>query len=80
MFRILTPEGILLFSFHHGTGEIQVDNWFEKGLKYHCYLHKPGKLSEQLKDAGFSDIKSHIRKAYDFEFETERVYIFANKK
>jgi SAM-dependent methyltransferase len=77
--RILLPNGVFLFSCHFGTGVIEVDNWFEKGLKYHCYLYKPDELTGKLRKAGFSDVSVQIRESYGFEYETERIYIFAYK-
>jgi ubiquinone/menaquinone biosynthesis C-methylase UbiE len=79
IYRILLPNGIFLFSCHFGTGEIEVDNWFEKGLKYHCYLYKPDELTDKLRKVGFSDVSVQIRESYGFEYETERIYIFAYK-
>jgi len=80
MYRVLASEGILLITCHVGTGEIQMDNWFEQGVKYHCYLHRPEELTKELSMAGFKDIRIQVRKPYEFEFETERMYIFAKKE
>lgn len=77
--RVLVANGVLLFSCHFGSGVIEVDNWFDKGLKYHCHLYEPGELEKLLEKIGFSSMTFQIRKPYDFEYETERVYVIAHK-
>jgi len=79
IYRVLVPNGILLFSCHKGIGSMEVDDWFDKGIKYHCFLHESDELKDRLEKVGFSDITTQIRKPYDFEFQTERIYVTAFK-
>ncbi len=79
MHRTLVPGGVLFISCHQGSGEVEVENWFDKGVKYHCYLHQQEELTELLEMNGFEIISAATRDPFDFEYETRRIYITAQK-
>jgi len=79
MFRVLKPCGQLLISFHRGNSIFIKDNWFEKQVKIICTFFNPGEVSKLLEDVGFVLKKVKIRDPYEFEFQSKRVYIWAEK-
>jgi SAM-dependent methyltransferase len=79
MFRVLIGGGGLILSCHRGEGELLAENWFDKGISFHCYLHGQEELVERLEEAGFSMVEEHLRAPYPSEHPSERVYIWARK-
>ncbi len=77
--RILIDNGLFLFSFHIGDGNITVDDFLTEGNKLDFVFFDPDKIIEVLVDKEFEIIEKIIRSPYEGEF-TERAYVFAKKK
>ena len=79
MFRVLTMAGGVVISFHRGKGDLEVDEWFGKSVSFRCTLFEPDEIVTSMEGTGFIIKELEVRKPYDFEYPTERVYISAKK-
>ena len=77
--RVLQPGGLLLMSFHIGSGETHAENWFDKAVSLTTTFFGAGEVAKYLSSAGFSVVEVQVRPPYAFELQTERGYITAKK-
>jgi SAM-dependent methyltransferase len=79
MNRVLIPKGRLLVSFHKGRGELHEDGVLDTQISFDCTLFEPNEVEISMEKAGFSIVETTIRRPYETEYPTERVYIIADK-
>jgi ubiquinone/menaquinone biosynthesis C-methylase UbiE len=79
LFRVLHTRAPLLLAFHGGIGEIHTKNWFEQGVSIDATLFTAEEMTGYLQEAGFRVEQVSEREPYDFEYQSRRVYILANK-
>ncbi|KPK48195.1 MAG: hypothetical protein AMS22_15720 [Thiotrichales bacterium SG8_50] len=79
MHRVLKPAGQLLVSFHKGEGILHEDNVLDTDVSFDCTLFEPDEVSGKLERVGFSIAEATVRRPYDFEYPTKRVYVLADK-
>jgi SAM-dependent methyltransferase len=79
IFRVLQPSGKLLLACHRGQGEVHADERFGQRVCVDATLFDPDELRGYLMEAGFRVEEVLTRKPYEFEFQMEKVYVFAMK-
>jgi ubiquinone/menaquinone biosynthesis C-methylase UbiE len=79
MNRVLRPGGLLLVSFHQGQGELHEDEVLGTQVSFDCTLFEPGEVALALAEAGFDVVETTVRRPYEIEYPTQRVYILADK-
>lgn len=79
MHRVLTIGGQLLISFHQGEGILHEDNVLETQVSFDCTLYQPDEVANALEKAGLSVAEVTVRRPYENEYPTQRVYIWAVK-
>ena len=81
MFRVLTPGGILLISFHLGQETIHLEEFFgQKVLPVDFMFFHQDEIVAMLKNGGFEIDEVITRTPYkDVEYQSHRAYIFAHK-
>jgi SAM-dependent methyltransferase len=78
--RALIPGGLALIAMHGGTGEVAVDNWFDRDVSFRATLVELPELTSLLESAGFEIIERHEREPYHFEHRTPRLYVLARRQ
>ncbi len=76
--RVLMEKGQLLISFHSGSQEIEVNDFFVKGNKIPYTYFDSNEIKDKLIETGFKIIEYINRMPYEGEITT-RTYIFAEK-
>jgi SAM-dependent methyltransferase len=79
MFRVLRPSGRLLLACHRGNGKVHMDEWLGQPVSMDVTLFEPEELQGYLTETGFHVEEILTRKPYEFETQTERVYVFSAK-
>lgn len=79
MFRVLRNGGVLLLSFHVGSGTVRADNFLETGATLDFAFFDPEEVRTALLAAGFHSIEMQIREPYEKEYPSQRCYVFARK-
>ena len=79
MHRVLAPGGLLLIAFHRGEGILHEDDVLDTHVSFDCTLFEPDEVTEVLENTGFPVVEVTVRRPYDFEYPTKRVYILAEK-
>jgi ubiquinone/menaquinone biosynthesis C-methylase UbiE len=79
LYRVLQAHAPLLLAFHVGTGEVHTENWFGQGVSIDATLFTAEEMTGSLHAAGFQVEQVGEREPYDFEYQSRRVYILANK-
>jgi SAM-dependent methyltransferase len=79
MFRVLGGSGVLLLSFHVGSGVVRSENFLDSGAALDFTLFDPAEVTAALKAAGFDPIDVRLREPYPTEYASTRCYIFAPK-
>lgn len=77
--RALQPGGYLLLAFHGGDDEVRSENWFGQGVNVWATLFGGDEMAGYARAAGFAMIDLLERPPYDFEHQTQRVYLLARK-
>lgn len=77
--RALAAGGHLLLAFHGGDGEIHTDQWFGEPVDVSATLFAPDEMARYAEEAGFTVVELLERPPYDFEHQTQRVYLLARK-
>jgi SAM-dependent methyltransferase len=77
MSRALRPGGLVLVSFHQGRGELHEDEVLGKPISFDCTLFEPMEVASALEGAGFAVVELSVRRNYEIEYPTRRVYILA---
>jgi SAM-dependent methyltransferase len=79
MHRALQNDGLLLLSFHRGTGELPLEDVWGSGVSFALTLFEPDEVAALLEEAGLAVQETTVRKPYEFEYPTKRVYVVARK-
>lgn len=79
MMRVLRPGGVALIAFHGGEGELHVDEFLGETVSIDASLFQPAEMRTLLGRAGFKVEEVTSREPYDFEFQSQRVYIWGSK-
>jgi SAM-dependent methyltransferase len=78
--RVLKPGGVLLFSFHVGTEDIHLDEWWGIPVSIAFLFFTPAEVEARLLDAGFVVDEILEREPYlEVEHPSRRCYILAHK-
>jgi SAM-dependent methyltransferase len=77
--RILRPGGLLLVSFHRGQGELHEDEVLDTQVSFDCTLFEPDEVALAMEEAGLSVVETTVRRPYEFEYPSQRVYVLADK-
>lgn len=77
--RALASGGYLLLAFHGGEGEVYTDEWFGEQVDVTATLFGGDEMARYAEDAGFAVIELLERAPYEFEHQTQRVYLLARK-
>lgn len=77
--RALRPGGQLLLAFHGGTGEVQRDEWFGQQVEVTATFFEGDEMAGYARDAGFAIALEDERPPYDLEYQSRRVYMWAEK-
>jgi SAM-dependent methyltransferase len=77
--RVLAPGGCYLVSVHKGNEKFHDDNLWDTGLSFDCWFFEPDEVSSAMERAGLSVAEVTVRRPYETEFPTERVYILGDK-
>jgi ubiquinone/menaquinone biosynthesis C-methylase UbiE len=77
LYRVLTPEGRLLVTFHAGEGEIHRNEWFCQAVAVHVTLFTSAEMTKAMKKAGFRIGEVLERAPYEFEYPSRRACITA---
>lgn len=77
--RALAPGGYLLLAFHGGEGEVHSDEWFGERVDVTATLFGGDEMAGYAQDAGFAVVELSERTPYEFEHQTQRVYLLARR-
>ena len=77
--RVLVPGGSLLLCFHVGEGTVDVDDMLDQPVRMCATLFTAAEMTGLVEAAGFTVIDLRTRPAYEFEYDSQRVYITARK-
>jgi len=80
MNRVLRPGGLLLVSFHRGYDELHEDRVWGTEVSLDCTLFEPDEVARALQEADFSIAETTVRRPYETEYPTQRVYIVADAR
>lgn len=75
--RVLEPDGHLLLAVHGGEGEVHRDRWYDHPVKMAATLFPLDELVRAITGAGFVIEQALTRPPYDFEYQSERIYILS---
>jgi SAM-dependent methyltransferase len=79
MGRVLIPGGLLMVAFHRGQGELHEDEELGFRVSFDCTLFEPDEVAGAMEKAGLAVVETTIRRPYEKEYPTCRVYILAEK-
>ena len=79
-YRVLQPNGIIVLAVHEGTSEDIINEMLGFKTKLFVAFFTEQELITGLLNTGFTIEYSHTRKPYDFEHQTNRIYIVAKKE
>jgi SAM-dependent methyltransferase len=79
MMRVLRPGGVALISVHGGEGELHADEFLGQTVSIDASLFQPPEMKTLAEGAGFKVEEVLSREPYDFEFQSQRVYIWASR-
>jgi SAM-dependent methyltransferase len=79
MHRVLRPGRFVLTSFHQGQGDLHEDEVLNMPVSFDCTLFEPNEVAHAMEEAGFYVAETTIRRPYEIEYPTQRVYILADK-
>jgi SAM-dependent methyltransferase len=77
--RVLAPGGRLLAAFHVGEGEIHREEFLGRSVSFHASFFGIEEMKTCLDEAGFQIEEVFSRAPYEFEYPSQRAYIFALK-
>jgi uncharacterized protein len=75
--RALIPGGHLLIAVHGGDGDLYVEEFLGQHVSMSATLFQPSEMKEYLEGADFTVDDVRVRKPYDFELQTPRLYFSA---
>jgi SAM-dependent methyltransferase len=73
--RVLQPGGVFLLAVHGGEGEVHRDEWFGQRVAVDATFFGAAEVASQLEQAGLEVIEQLERPPYDFEYQSQRLYI-----
>jgi SAM-dependent methyltransferase len=79
MHRTLQSGGLVLLSFHKGTGQLQLEDIWGSGVSFALTLYEPDEVARTLEEAGLAVQETTVRRPYEVEYPTQRVYVTAKK-
>ena len=79
MLNVLRPGGVLLLSFHVGSGVVRVGDFLGAGAALDFTVFDPADVRAALADVGFDPIDVRVREPYPSEHPTTRGYVFAHR-
>jgi SAM-dependent methyltransferase len=79
MHRVLMPGGLVLVSFHRGEGTLYEEKVLDTERSFECTLYEPDEVAQMFENSGLSVVEVTVRRPYDTEYPTQRVYILADK-
>lgn len=79
MGRILKAGGLLLVAFHRGQGELHEDEELGFPVSFDCTLYEPDEVTRAMEKSGLAIVETTVRRPYQEEYPTCRVYIMAEK-
>ena len=79
MNRVLAPDGVVLVAVHGGESEIHADEFLGRPVSIDVTLFEPAEIAAYLESAGFRVDEVLSRDPYDFEFQSQRVYVVGTK-
>lgn len=74
--RVLKPQGQLLISFHGGEGVVHTEEFMGENVSIDATLFTASEMEGYLNEAGFRIKESLERKPFDFEYQSQRLYIW----
>lgn len=77
--RVLKPGGKLLLSFHGGEGDVYNEEFLGEAVPVQATLFTPDEIAGRLAEAGFAVESVQDRPPYEFEYQSQRVYILATR-
>ena len=78
--RVLRPSGLLLMSFHRGSGVVHKDEWWGKPVDVDAFFFEREEMEQYMISAGFEIEEVIERPPYEgVEYDSHRVYILARK-
>lgn len=79
-YRVIKPGGVLLFSFHLGSGIIHLEEFLGKKVSIDFAFFEPDDVMPRLRSSGFVVDDVLIRYPYDgVEYPSKRCYVFASR-
>lgn len=79
MIRVLVDGGVLLLSFHVGSGIVRVENFLDTIAALDFTFFEICQVEAALRSVGFDPIQIHVREPYDNEYPSQRCYILTFK-
>jgi ubiquinone/menaquinone biosynthesis C-methylase UbiE len=79
LFRVLTPGGRLLCSFHVGEGEVHPQEFLGQSVPFHATFFSVEETAANLAAAGFVIEETPSRAPYGFEYPSQRAYLLVRK-
>ena len=78
--RVLQPSGLLLMSFHRGSGVVHKDEWWGKPVDVDAFFFEREEMEQYMISAGFEIEEVIERPPYEgVEYDSHRVYILGRK-
>jgi len=77
--RVLAPGGRLLLALHAGTGEVTREEAYGQRVSFVATLFAQGEVRTALERAGFRVNELAERPPYDFEYQSQRIYVLATR-
>lgn len=77
--RVLRPGGYLLLAFHGGEGETHVAEWFGEPVDVSATFFGGEEMAQYARQADFTILDLLERPPYEFELQTPRLYLLAQK-
>lgn len=77
--RALAPDGKLLLSFHGGNDSVRLDEWYGEEVAVEAHFFEPDEMRAYAEQSGLRVTEVLERPPYEFEFQSRRIYLFAEK-
>jgi SAM-dependent methyltransferase len=79
MYRVLSPGGVLLLSFHIGDETLHLEEWWDRPVDIDFHFFQPAAVATSLAISRFEIEEVHEREPYpDVEHQSRRAYIDAH--
>jgi SAM-dependent methyltransferase len=79
MHRTLQSGGLVLLSFHRGIGELHLEGIWGSSVNFALTLYEPDEVAAVLEEVGLAVEETTVRRPYEVEYPTQRVYVMARK-